>query len=136
MLFAVSSTDRLDIDTSGADGFSPIVESDKDCVVRVVVIVNGRPSLFSHGVGSWEDLVQEGGTVVQFTPEGDFETEDSLDLVSVQGFGGLEGVHVEPGMIGVAPTLVSEVVTGSAIQIEVVVVGENILALGVVIHSV
>jgi len=135
VLFAVSSTDGLDIDTSGADSFSPVVKSDKDCVVGVVVIVERRPSLFSHRVASWEDLVKEGGTVVQFTPEGDFETKDSLDLVSVQSFGGLEGIHIEPSVIGVAPTLVSEIVTGSAIQIEIVEVGKNILALGVVIHS-
>jgi hypothetical protein len=39
-------------------------------------------------------------------------------------------------VIGVAPTLVSEIVAGSAVQIEIVKVGENILVLGVVVHSI
>jgi hypothetical protein len=64
MLFAVSSTDGLDINTSGADGLSPVIESDKDGVVGVIAIFEGRPSLFGHGVGSGEDLVEEGRTIV------------------------------------------------------------------------
>lgn len=38
-------------------------------------------------------------------------------------------------MEGIAPTLVSKVVAGAAVQVEIVVVGENVLVLRVVIHG-
>lgn len=48
MLFTVPSADGLDVNTSGADGLSPVIESDKDGVIGAIAIVEGRPSLFGH----------------------------------------------------------------------------------------